>query len=63
MCSSDLQQMYAEQNNEYPVNTNVPWSGILKSLGTFEADTMPISTIAEYRAAAAKIVNKVGYDQ
>ncbi len=57
------QQMYAEQNNEYPVNTNVPWSGILKSLGTFEADTMPLSTIAEYRAVAAKIVNKVGYDQ
>lgn len=57
------QQMYAEQNYEYPLNPDVPWSGILRSLGTFEADTMPIATIAQYRAAAAKIVNKVGYDQ
>ena len=57
------QQMYAEQNHEYPLNANVPWSGILQSLGTFDADDLPIATIAEYRTAAAKIVNKVGYDQ
>jgi len=57
------QQIYAEQNNEYPINVDVPWSGILKSLGTFEADDLPIATIADYRTAAARIVNKVGYDQ
>ncbi len=57
------QQMYAEQNHEYPINANVPWSGILKSLGTFEPDDMPLATVSTHRATAAKIVNRVGYDQ
>ncbi len=62
--SGDLaQQMYAEQNNEYPVNPDVPWSGLLKSWGEFEADDLPLATIAEHRGEAIRMVDRVGYDQ
>lgn len=62
--SGDLaQQMYAEQNNEYPVNPDVPWSGLLKSWGEFEADELPLATIAEHRSEAIRMVDRVGYDQ
>ncbi|NIU62422.1 MAG: iron ABC transporter substrate-binding protein, partial [Gammaproteobacteria bacterium] len=29
------QQMYAEQNFEYPVKQGVPWSGLLQSFGSY----------------------------
>ena len=62
--SGDLaQQMYAEQNNEYPVNPDVPWSGLLKSWGEFKADELPLATIAENRSEAIRMVDRVGYDQ
>lgn len=62
--SGDLaQQMYAEQNNEYPVNPDVPWSGLLKSWGEFKADDLPLATIAEHRGEAIRMVDRVGYDQ
>jgi len=61
--SGDLaQQMYAEQNYEYPVNPNVPWSGLLKSWGEFKVDPLPLAEIAQHRAQAIKLVDKVGYD-
>lgn len=56
------QQMYAEQNFEYPVKDGVPWNGLLRSLGAFDADTLPLAEIAKYRAAAIKLVDKVGYN-
>lgn len=56
------QQMYAEQNYEYPVNPTVPWSGLLKSWGEFKVDPLPLAEIAKYRTAATKLADKVGYD-
>ena len=62
--ASDLaQQMYAEQNFEYPVKADVPTSGFLKSLGSFEEDQLSLATIAENRAMAQIIVDRVGYDE
>ncbi|MCP5420513.1 MAG: Fe(3+) ABC transporter substrate-binding protein [Gammaproteobacteria bacterium] len=61
--SGDLaQQIYAEQNYEYPVNPQVPWSGLLKSWGEFKVDSLPLAQIAQYRTAAIKLADKVGYD-
>ena len=57
------QQMYAEQNFEYPVNPEAPWSGLLKSWGTFTVDDLPLATVADYRDEAIKMVDRVGYDQ
>ena len=61
--SSDLaQQMYAEQNYEYPVKKDTTWSGLLKSFGEFKADTLSLDTIAEHRKAAIMLTDKVAFD-
>ena len=61
--SDDLaQQMYAEQNFEYPVKQGVPWSGLLQSFGSFKADDLGLAEIAAHRKAASKLADKVGYD-
>ncbi len=62
--ASDLaQQMYAEQNFEYPAKSDVPWAGLLKSWGTFEVSELNLAIIAENRAAAIKLTNEVGYNE
>ena len=61
--SDDLaQQMYAEQNFEYPVKQGVPWSGLLQSFGSFKADDLGLAEIAAHRKTASKLADKVGYD-
>jgi len=61
--SDDLaQQMYAEQNFEYPVKQGVPWSGLLQSFGSFKADDLGLAEIAAHRKIASKLADKVGYD-
>ncbi|MBO6782867.1 MAG: Fe(3+) ABC transporter substrate-binding protein [Alphaproteobacteria bacterium] len=56
------QQMYAEQNFEYPIVAGVPRSGLVRSMGEFEADTLDLDEVAANRSAAVKLVNKVGYN-
>ena len=56
------QEIYAEQNYEYPVLDGVPRAELLENLGAFEPDTVDLSEVAELRAAALRIVNEVGYD-
>ena len=61
--SDDLaQQMYAEQNFEYPVKPDAPWSGLLKSWGEFKIDELPLATVSEHRKAAILMVDRVGFD-
>ena len=61
--SDDLaQQMYAEQNFEYPVKQGVPWSGLLQSFGSYKADDLGLAELAAHREAASKLADKVGYD-
>lgn len=61
--SGDLaQRMYAEQNHEYPVNPDVPASGLVQSWGKFKLDNIPLSEVAKHRIQATKLVDKVGYD-
>jgi iron(III) transport system substrate-binding protein len=61
--SDDLaQQMYAEQNFEYPVKKGVPWPGLLQSFGTFKADDLGLAEVARHRKAASQLADKVGYD-
>ncbi|MDX1453235.1 MAG: Fe(3+) ABC transporter substrate-binding protein [Oleiphilaceae bacterium] len=57
------QKIYAEQNFEYPVNPNVEPSGLVQSWGTFKADKLALSDIAELRKQAAKLVDKIAFDE
>ncbi|RED49663.1 Fe(3+) ABC transporter substrate-binding protein [Aestuariispira insulae] len=57
------QKMYAEQNYEYPVKPGVEWSGLLQSWGAFKADSLNLAEVAKNRAAASKLVDKVGFNE
>lgn len=56
------QTLYAEQNYEYPVRPGVPWLAKVKEWGEFKSDGLKISAIAELRADAVRMVDRVGFD-
>ena len=62
LASNLAQSMYAEQNHEYPVNPEVPASGLVRSWGQFEIDPLPLADIVKHRVSASKMVDEVGYD-
>lgn len=61
--SSDSAQVYlANGNNEWPVvSSAITKNAALESLGTFKADTLPISSIGKSQVTAAKIIDRVGW--
>ncbi len=63
LVSDSAQKIYAEQNFEYPVNASVPISPIVKAWGSFKADNINLALVSKYRAQAAKMVDRVGFDQ
>lgn len=62
LAGDKAQKMYAEVNGEYPVNEDIAISDYLKSLGDFKRDTLDLSRVAARRAAASKMVDRVGYN-
>jgi len=56
------QEMYADNNFEYPVNPKVKPSKIVKSWGNFKADTISLAEVAKLRKQAAQLVDQVGFD-
>lgn len=62
LSSDDAQEIYAEVNNEYPVNPDVAWSDIVLSWGEFKSDPLPLDRVAELRGKASELVDKVGFD-
>ena len=63
LSSPDAQKIYAEVNHEYPVNSSVSASGLVKSWGTLNPDTRPLAEIAELRKKASELVDKVGFNE
>jgi iron(III) transport system substrate-binding protein len=63
LSDDDAQKLYAEQNFEYPVKPGVAVDPLVASWGPFKADTIDLSEVAKHRAAASKLVDRVGYDQ
>ncbi len=62
MAGKKAQHIYAEKNYEYPVDDSVDLAPLLASWGKYKRDTLPLEKIAANRAAALKMVNKVGYN-
>jgi len=62
LVSKKAQGIYANVNNEYPIDPDVKASPLLESWGKFPRDTIALDKIADNRAAALKIVNSVGYN-
>ena len=57
------QDMYASSNFEYPVKAGVATDPLIEGLGSFRADTLPLSEIARHRKAASRLVDRVGFEE
>ncbi len=57
------QKMYAGQNFEYPVKPGIKLDPLVKSWGNFKADTVSLAKVSTNRIAAAKMMDKVGFDR
>ena len=55
------QELYSSMNYEYPVNPAMSLSAELKLWGEFKEDKLPIEKLAEFSAAAQKIIDRVGW--
>lgn len=62
LVSPKAQEIYAEKNNEYPIDPKVAPSPVVRSWGTLKADQLPLDNIAKYRKRASELVDKVGFD-
>ncbi len=62
LAGDKAQHLYADLNYEYPVRTGIAVNPTIAAYGPLTPDPMPISKIAEYKKAAANLVDKVGFD-
>lgn len=62
LVSPAAQAIYAESNYEYPVLAGAQKSDLVASWGEFTPDTLDLTTLANLRPAALKIMEEVGYD-
>ncbi len=62
LVGDEAQHMYADLNYEYPVRPGITVNPTIAGYGKLNADTIPLSKIAEYKKAAANLVDKVGFD-
>ena len=62
LAGDTAQHMYADVNYEYPVRADIAVNPTIKSYGALKADPTPMSKIADYKKAAANLVDKVGFD-
>ncbi len=63
LTDDQAQRIYAEVNTEYPIKRGVPWSKLLAAWGPYKADDLSLAKVADYRRAAIKMADEVGYDQ
>ncbi len=61
LASENAQAEFAESNLEYPVNPNVPSSGIVAQWGEFVADEVPLVVAGERQAQAVRLMDRAGY--
>jgi iron(III) transport system substrate-binding protein len=62
LVSDEAQRIYAEANFEYPVKAGAAVHPIIAALGTLKVDALPLTDIVRHRAAASRLVDKVGLD-
>lgn len=62
LASDEAQRYFADGNNEWPAVAAVKVSNpALETLGKFKADTLPVGSLAMYRAKAQVIFDRAGY--
>lgn len=63
LSSDKAQEIYAEDNFEYPANPKIAVSDIVKSWGDFKTDKLSMEDIATRREAATKLVDEVNFNE
>ena len=63
LAGEKAQHMYADMNYEYPVRTGINVNPTIAGYGQLKPDSLPLAKIADYKKAAANLVDKVGFDQ
>ncbi|WP_196121227.1 Fe(3+) ABC transporter substrate-binding protein [Anaerobacillus alkaliphilus] len=61
LSSVEAQKVFAEGNNEYPVNPDVDWSETVKSWGEFKEQNIPLSILGKNQLEAIKIFDRSGW--
>ncbi len=56
------QHMYADLNYEYPVRAGIEINPTIAGYGKLNPDPLALSKIADFKKAAANLVDKVGFD-
>ena len=56
------QKLYADQNYEYPLKKGVKTHPLVDSWGKFKADSINLAEVANKRAVASRLVDKVDYN-
>jgi iron(III) transport system substrate-binding protein len=62
LIGEEAQHMYADLNYEYPVRPGIAINPTIASYGPLKPDPLPLSKIADFKRAAANLVDKVGFD-
>ena len=62
LASPEAQEIYAEQNFEYPIAPGTKPSELVASWGTFAPDPVNLMEIAKLRPAALRIIEEVDFD-
>ncbi len=61
LSSVEAQEIFAEANQEYPVNQNAKASDTVKSWGTFKEDTIQLNEVGKYTKEAVEIATKANW--
>jgi iron(III) transport system substrate-binding protein len=62
LTGEQAQRLYADVNYEYPVRPGIAINPTIAGYGTLKPDPLPLSKIADFKKAAANLVDKVGFD-
>ena len=61
LVSDEAQQWYADKNYEYSINPKIESSSILKSWGSYKADTLNLNLLGIHNADAVMLMDRVGW--
>lgn len=61
LVSPEAQKWYAEVNFEYPVREDAEISNLVKSWGSFKADTVNLDVLGQNNAEAVRIMDRAGW--
>ncbi len=58
---NESQQLLAEVNHEYPVNSNTPWTELQMEWGGFKPDTIPLDQLTPHLSKATRLFDEAGW--